>query len=72
MMYFMYLDAMVFINLEAKISQEIGETSNQMENSLIFGIDQVENAQYWLKFVLYEILVIVNLFLPPLMYLVFV
>ena len=71
-MYFMYLDAMVFINLEAKISQEIGETSNQMENSLSFGIDQVENAQYWLKFVLYEILVIVNLFLPPLMYLVFV
>lgn len=39
MIYFMYIDTMVFVNLEAKISQEIGETSNQMENSLIFGID---------------------------------
>ena len=72
MMYFMYIDALFFINLEAKISQEIGETSNQMEKSLIFGVDQVESAQYWLEFVLYEILIIVNLFLPPLMYLVYV
>jgi hypothetical protein len=44
MMYFMYIDCMVFVNLEAKISQEIGEASNQMENSLIFGVDQVESA----------------------------
>lgn len=72
MAYFIYLDIMCYLNIDAKISEEIGETQTQIDKSLIFGVEDIDRANYWLSFVIYEILIIVNLFLCPLSYLVYV
>ena len=72
MAYFIYLDIMCYLNIDAKISEEIGETQTQIDKSLIFGVEDIDRANYWLSFVIYEILIIVNLFLFPLSYLVYV
>lgn len=70
MVYFIYLDIMCFVNLKTQIAS-LGENVD-WSVSPIYGPEEVEKAQFWMEFVLYEVLAIVNLFLLPLTYLVYI
>jgi hypothetical protein len=60
MIYFIYLDIMCYLHLETQI----------VDSGPLFS--DPEDSQWWLELTLYEILYIVNIFLPPLIYLVYV